>query len=281
MTPPRAGHPHYRKSGETAVHPRCLSATPRPSAGHPHYRAAGHPRFRSASPNQASANPRCRSHGKFSGRSRDPTLSPITVSAGHPHYRAKGESAIGEQKFEGGRHGRRGCRGRRPVAVHPRLRKISPVRLTSASSSEDPSHDEGRCSKRGGRGRRFGRTIPATVEGQVERKLHARLTGPHAHRLHAHAFPHVPRGERKSGSGRRGRAASMQNPMAADQVIRTGRSCSRRGRGGRGRNGEGRRQSSPTPNAPARHGKGVGRGKRGMRKGGRGRSVVEMKGDGR
>ena len=274
VTPPRPGHPHYRKSGETAVHPRCRSATPRPSAGHPHYRAAGHPRLRSASPIQASGHPRCRSHGKRSGRSRDPTPSPTTVTAGHPHYRAKGETAIGELKSEGGRHGRRGGRGRRPVAVHPRLRNISPSRLTSDSSSEDRSQDERRCSKRGGRGRRCARTVPAMEAEQGARKLRARLTGPHAHRVHAHAFPHAPRGERKRSPGRRGRGGMVHNSMTADQVIRTGRLCSRGGRGGRGRDGGGRRQRSPTPDTPARHGRVGGRGRRGMRRGGRGRSLV-------
>ena len=278
----RAGHPHnrnrsvtphYRKSGETAVHPRCQSVTPRPSAGHPHYRAAGH-RFRSASPIQAFAHPRCRSHGKRFGRSRNPPPSPTTVSAGHPHYRTKVESAIGDQNSEGGRRGRRGGRGRRPVAIHPRLRNTSTSRLTSDSSSEDCSQYEGRCSKRGGRGRRYCRTVPGTESGQGERKLRARLTGPHAHRVHAHAFPHAPRGGRKSSPGRRGRGSSVQNPMAADQVIRTGNSCSRGGRGGGGRDGGGRRQRSPTPDTPARHGRVGGRGRGGMGKGGRGRNFV-------
>ena len=274
VTPTRAGHPHYRKSNEAAVHPRLRSATPRPSAGHPHFRAAVHPRLRSASPLQVPGHPRCRKNGRSSARSRNPIPNPITVSAGHPHYRAIGKFGNADQSCEGRRHGRRGGRGRRPVAVHPRLRNISSPQLPSVSSSEDHSQDEGRCGKGGGRGTRCGRTAVATIAGQGERQLRARLTGPHAHRVHAHAFPHAPRGERKSSPGRRGRGGWVQNPMATDRVIRTGRPSSRGGRGGRGRDGGSRRQHSPTPNTPARHGKVGGRGRRGMRKGGRGRSLV-------
>ena len=112
------------------------------------------------------------------------------------------------------------------------------------------------------------------MSGQGERKTSVRLTGPHAHRLHAHALPHAPRGDRKSSPGRRGRGGRVQNPMAADQVIRTGRSSSRGGRGGRVGDGGGRRQRSRTPHTPARHGRAGGRGRKGMRKGGRGRSSI-------
>ena len=276
VTPPRAGHPHYRKSSETAVHPRCRSPTPRPSAGHPHYRAAAHPRFRSVrseSLSQTSDHPRCRSHGKRSGHSRDPSASRPTVSAGHPHYRTKGETAIVEPSSDGERHGRRGGRGRRPAGVHPRLRNITPSRLASDISADDCSQDEGKCSKRGGRGGRCGRTASPTGGGEDDTNLHTRLTGPHAHRVHAHAFPHSPRGERTSSPGRRGRGGRVQNPMAADQVVRAGRPCSRGGKGGRGRDGGSRRPRSPTPDAPSHHGRNGGGGRRGaggMRRGGRG-----------